>query len=426
MTGLHRPVVAIVGAGFGGLNAARRLQDQDLDVVLIDKNNYHLFQPLLYQVATAALSPTDIAYPVRAVFQKQKNFNFWLAQVNRVDIDSRCLDTSGGQVNFDYLILAPGGQTNFFGLDRVAEYGFELKDLDDAEAIRNHILWMFERAAHETDEELCDALRTFVIVGAGPTGVECAGALSELIRLVLRKDYPAMRVSDVHVIILEALGQLLPGFPDELGAAALKTLRKKHVEVRLNSEVADFDGNKVTLRNGEIIPAYSLIWAAGVRAAKLMETVQAPQGKQGRVVVEPTLQLAGHPEIFVIGDAAYLESDGKPLPMMAPVAIQQARVAAENIKRSLAGEDLIEFMYKDPGKLATIGRNAAVARVKTLKFHGFLAWIIWLAVHIFWLIGFRNRLLVLVNWAWDYLFYDRAVRLITPSPKKTPEPELTR
>lgn len=408
------PVVVIVGAGFGGLNAARELRDAPVQVVLVDRNNYHLFQPLLYQVATAGLDATEIAYPVRTIFRNQKNFRFQMTEVTGVDLEARQVLTTTGPVSYDYLILAVGGENNFFGIKSVEQYGFGMKDLNDSIGIRNHILKMFELSTQVEDPERCNALRTFVVVGGGPTGVEMAGSLSELIRLVLIKDYPQLNTDDVRVLLLEALDTILAGFPEDLQAAAVKTLQRKHVEVRFKAAVEDYDGKRVLLKGGEEIPAYTLIWAAGVRAAAFLDETGLPQARQGRVVVEPTLQVPGRPEVYVIGDAAYLEADGAALPMVAPVAIQQGKLAAHNIANGLSGAPLSNFKYKDPGSLATIGRSAAVARVKGFKFSGFIAWLVWLAVHLFWLIGFRNRLLVMINWASDYFFYERGVRIITP------------
>jgi NADH dehydrogenase len=410
-----RPVIVIVGAGFGGLNAAKTLHHAPVDVILVDRNNYHLFQPLLYQVATAGLSPSDIAYPVRAIFRRQANFDFRLAEVQSTDLAGRCLNTSTGPITYDYLVLAFGGETNYFGLESVAKNGFSLKDLRDADAIRNHILKMLELSTQVKDKNQRRALRTFVIVGGGPTGVESAGALSELLRLALSKDFQRMKLSDVRVLILEASERLLPGFPEDLAKSALETLRKKHVEVRFGAAVIDYDRAQVALRDGDTIQACTLVWAAGVKAVSLTEDMGVPLGKQSRIRVDATLQLADHPEAYVIGDAAYLEEAGHPLPMMAPVAIQQAKVVAINTIHSLERLPPIGFEYKDPGSLATIGRNAAVARVGRFKFYGLLAWLVWLAVHLVWLIGFRNRLLVLINWAWDYFLFERAVRLILPS-----------
>ena len=408
------PLVLIVGAGFGGLRAARALRKAPLRVALVDRRNYHLFQPLLYQVATAGLAPEEIAHPVRGILRSQRNFTFHLAEVTGVELDARRLHTQNGPLAYDYLILAMGSETNYFGLDSLAQHGFALKDLDEAAAIRNHVLRMFELAEHEPDPDARRALLTFVVVGGGPTGVESAGALSELIRLVLVKDHPRLDLNDVRILLLEATNLLLNGFPDRLQQHAAETLWQKHVEVRFGAAVADFDGLRVTLKSGELIPAHTLIWAAGVRAARLADALGVTQARQGRVVVQPTLQIPGHPTAFVIGDAAYLEADGQPLPMMAPVAMQQAELAAANILRHLQGKPLAGFVYQDPGSLATIGRNAAIARLGRFQFHGFLAWLMWLVVHLIQLIGFRNRLLVLINWAWDYFFYDRAVRLIVP------------
>jgi NADH dehydrogenase len=408
------PLVAIVGAGFGGLRAARALESALVRVLLVDRNNYHLFQPLLYQVATAGLAPGEIAHPVRAILRRQRNAEFRLAEANGVDLAGRRLLTNMGPIAYDYLILAPGSRANFLGLDGVARHAFALKGVDDAVAIRNHVLAMFEQAMQEQDPGARRARLSFVIVGGGPTGVESAGALAELMRLVLVKDYRGLNVKDVRVLLLEATDRLLAGLPESLGEAAAEILWRKHVEVRFGAAVQDFDGRRVTLEGGEVIPACTLIWAAGVRAAELADTLGAQQASQGRVVVSPSLQLPGHPEVYVIGDAAYLEDGGRPLPLVAPVAIQQAEVAAANVRRALAGQPPRDFVYKDPGVLATIGRNAAVAWIWGLRLRGFVAWVMWLVVHIAQLIGFRNRLVVLINWAWDYLFYERAVRLITP------------
>lgn len=407
------PQVIIVGAGFGGLQAARSLAKARVQVTLLDRNNYHLFQPLLYQVATAGLSPDDIAYPVRAILRRQKNLEFRLAEVRDVRLNEHCLVVGNGCLPYNYLILAVGGETNYFGLETVAHNAYGLKGIRDATAIRNHLLRQFELAAQEKDPERRAAELTIVAVGGGPTGVECSGAISELVRLVLAKDYPQLNLEHVQNILLEANDSLLPGMPTDLSQETVKILRRKHVEVRFSTVVTGFDGEQVTLKNGETIAAQTLIWAAGVRASKLLDGMGITQAGQRRARVTPALQLPDHPEVFVIGDAAYLENgDGNPLPMVAPVAIQQAKIAAENILRTIDGKPLVPFEYKDPGSLATVGRNAAVARLGKWKFKGSLAWLLWLVVHIVQLIGFRNRLVVLINWFWDYIFYDRAIRLI--------------
>jgi len=408
-----RPTVVIVGAGFGGLRAARALRRAPVNVVLIDRHNYHLFQPLLYQVATAGLEPEQIAKPVRAILRGQRNLDFRMTEVTGADLAARRLETASGPVPYDYLILALGGETNFFGLDSVARHGFGLKDIPDAVAIRNHVLTCFEQAMLEVDPERRRARLTFVVVGGGPTGVEMAGALSELIRLVLVKDYPRLNIKDVRVLLLEATDRVLGTMPERLREAAGATLWRKHVEVRFGATVEDFDGARVRLKSGEVIPAHTVIWAAGAKASGLTARLGLPTARQGRIVVEPTLQVPGHPEIFLVGDAAYLEAEGEPLPMVAPVAIQMAEAAARNVGHAVQGRPAEPFRYRDPGSLATIGRNAAVAHIFGLQLKGFTAWVMWLVVHIIQLIGFRNKLFVLLNWAWDYFFYERAVRLIT-------------
>jgi NADH dehydrogenase len=384
-----------------------------VQVVLVDRNNYHLFQPLLYQVATAGLEPEEIAKPARTILRGQKNFDFRMVDVNRVDFAAKRLETSAGPMSYDFLVLAPGGETNFFGLESMQRYGLGLKDIPDAIEIRNHVLTCFEQAMLEPDAERRRALLTFIVVGGGPTGVEMAGALSELIRLVLVKDYPRLNIKDVRILLLEATDRLLAALPERLREAAGKTLWRKYVEVRFGASVADYDGERIRLKSGEVIPAQTVIWAAGVRASPLNATLGLPAARQGRIAVEPTLQVPGHPDVFIIGDAAYREQDGEPLPMVAPVAIQMGQSVARNIARQLRGKPLEPFRYRDQGTLATIGRNAAVANVYGLKLSGFPAWVMWLVIHIIQLIGFRNKLFVLINWAWDYFFYERAARLIT-------------
>ncbi len=411
--GLTRPSVVIVGAGFGGLRAARALKRAPVDVVLLDRHNYHLFQPLLYQVATAGLEPEQIARPVRAILRGQRNLDFRLVNVTGTDLAGRRLLTDAGPVPYDFLILAPGGETNFFGLQSVARHSFGLKDVADAVAIRNHVLRAFELAMLEPDAERRRALLTLVVVGGGPTGVEMAGALSELIRLVLVKDYPRLNLKDVRILLLEATDRLLGSMPEKLREAAADRLWRKHVEVRFGAAVEEYDGHRVRLKGGEVVPAHTLIWAAGAKATELGAQAGLRTARQGRIAVEPTLQLAGHPEVYVIGDAAHVEAGGQPVPMMAPPAIQMAETAAANIGHALRGESLQPFGYRDAGSLATIGRNAAVAYIYGIQFTGFAAWVVWLVVHIIQLIGFRNKLFVLLNWMWDYFFYERASRLIT-------------
>ena len=408
-----RPRVVIIGAGFGGLRAARTLGGKLVDVVIVDRNNYHLFQPLLYQVATAGLEPDQIAHPVRAIVRKHHNVRFAMTRVTGVDLVKQCLNTRDGDVPYDYLIVAAGSATNYFGLETVRERAFQLKDVDHAIDIRNHILTQFEKAAAETDAARRIQLLTFCIVGGGPTGVEFAGALSELIRLVLVKDFPGLDLSQVRIVLLESGSELLQAFPKKLQDEALKVLNKKNVEVRFGSQVTGMNDTGVELQGGTVIPSKTLVWAAGVRGASIADSLGVALARGGRVPVEPTLQLRGHSNVFVIGDLAYLEQDGQPIPMLAAVAIQEGQRAARNVLRLIEGRTPEPFLYKDPGTLATIGRNKAVALLGRLQFTGFLAWLLWLGVHLIQLIGFRNRIMVLINWAWDYFFYDRGVRIIT-------------
>jgi len=410
-----KPHVVVVGAGFGGLQVVRGLKNAPLSVTLVDRNNYHLFQPLLYQVATAGVSANEIAYPLRSTLRNQENAGFCLADVEGIDLEGKKLQTSCGTIDYDYLVLAAGGRTNFYGLDSVAQNAFGLKNLQDAVRIRNHILHQFELANQQTDPDIRRMLLTFVIVGGGPTGVECSGAISELIHLVLRKDYPGLNDQTVRIILVEMMDKLLPAMPASLSEATRRILQdKKNVEVHLNKVVAEYDGDTVTFRDGEKIPAQTLIWAAGIKAASLYDSLDVKKGRAGTILVQPTLQIPGHAEVFAIGDAVYFEQDGSPLPMVAPVAMQQGRYAARNLLGLMRGEPLTNFRYKDPGTMATIGRNQAVAMLGRFHFSGFFAWLAWLVVHIMQLIGFRNRIIVLINWAWDYFFYERAVRIISP------------
>lgn len=408
------PHIVIIGAGFGGMETARRLAKAPVRITLLDRRNYHLFQPLLYQVAIAGLVPSQIAYPVRTIFRKQKNLTFRMGEVTAVDFDSRYVKLDGSVLAYDYLILAVGGRTNFFGFNSVEENGYQVKDVQCAIETRNHLLAMFEQASHEADDEKRRALLTFAVVGGGPTGVETAGALAELIRHVMAKDYPQMDLQEVRVLLLEAADHLMGTYPPELQKATFDLLSRKKVEIILGAKLADYDGTRLTLADGHQIAANTLIWTAGVRAEELADRLGAKQAASGRLVIEDTLQLPGHPEVFVLGDAALVvNGDGHPLPMLATVAQQEARATAHNILRMVRGQLPEKFRYKDPGLLATIGRDAAVARIWGLSFSGFIAWVIWVALHIYRLIGFRNRLVVLINWAWDYIFYDSQVRLIT-------------
>lgn len=411
----ERPVVVIVGAGFGGLRAARALAGSPVDVVLIDRNNYHTFHALLYQVAAAELEPEEISYPVRTILRRVSNARFLMGEVEEVDLDARIVRAGGHDVLYDYLILAAGSSTRFSGAEGARANAFELKTLDHAIALRNHILCCLEQAGGETDAEVRRRLLTFVIIGGGPTGVEFAGALAELMRGPIMKDYPSLNPSEMRVVLLQAVGSLLEDLPVKLGEYALRRLRRIGVEVRLNTLAARITGEGVILQGGGNLESGTVLWTAGVRGSSLAEAAGLPIADDGRVPVQPSLQAPGRPEVYVIGDLARVEREGRPLPFTAPPAIQEGAAAAGNILRQVRGLAPVPFRYRDRGALATVGRMAAVAYIGGRQFRGFGAWALWLGVHVFNLIGFRNRILVMVNWAWDFLLYERAVRLILPS-----------
>ena len=410
-----RPRVVIVGAGFGGLSAARALARSPVDTLVIDRNNYHTFHALLYQVAAAELEPEEISYPVRTILRGMPNASFLMGQVERINLDAKTLNVAGHAIQYDYLILATGSMTRFFGVEGAAENAFELKTLDNAIALRNHILCCLEQAESEPDAEVRRRLLTFAIVGGGPTGVEFAGALAELMRGPITRDYPALNPSDVRVVLLQAVDSVLPDLPSRLRNYVLQRLRRMGIEVFLSAVATGATPEGVHLKDGSFIPSRTVVWTAGVRGEDLAETLGLPVAGDGRVQVMPSLQLPGHPEAYAIGDLARVERDGHPLPFTAPPAIQEGTAAALNIKRQLENSNPLPFQYRDKGSLATIGRFAAVAHIGRREFRGFGAWVLWLGVHIFNLIGFRNRILVMVDWAWDFLLYERAVRLILPS-----------
>jgi NADH dehydrogenase len=407
-----RPRVVIAGAGFGGLTCARGLKNAPVDVLLVDRNNYHLFTPLLYQVASAVLDPGEIARPVRQLIRPLRNADFLLARITGADFEQRRLLTDHGPLAYDYLVLASGSQSDYFGNASLARHAFGLKDLDEGLAVRNRVLMRFEEARWTEDRERRRALLTFAVVGGGPTGVEMAGALAELTRLVLSKDYRDLDLGLVRVVLLEAAGFVLAPFAEPLREAARKSLEKKGVEVLLKAKVADVTPGSIRLEDGHEIPASTVIWTAGVRASEVGSVLGLSLGRQARVQVLPTLQVTGHPEVFVIGDLAGPVDGDVPLPMLIPVAMQEGKHVAATIKDVLRGYGATNFRYKDPGIMATIGRNSAVAQLGPVRLTGFLGWLMWLGVHLVNVISFRSRLVVLVNWAWDYLFYDRPIRLI--------------
>ncbi len=402
----------IAGAGFGGLTCARGLKHADVDVLLIDRRNYHLFTPLLYQVASALLDPGEIARPVRELIRPLANVDFRQADITGADLENRLLLTDRGSVPYDYLVLATGSQSEYFGNQSLARHAYGLKDLDESLALRNRVLSQFEASRWIADPEERRVMLTFAVIGGGPTGVELAGSLSELIRLVLRKDYPNLDLGEVRVVLLEAADSLLAPFTPRLRESARKSLEKKGVEVMFGAKVDDVTATSIRLAGGKDIAAGTIVWTAGVRASDLGGAIGATLGRQARIEVDPTLQVRGHPVVFVIGDLAGPVDGGMALPMLIPVAMQQGRHVARTIADLGHNGGARAFRYKDPGIMATIGRNSAVAQLGRVQLSGFLGWLMWLAVHFVNVISFRSRILVLVNWAWDYFFYDRPIRLI--------------
>lgn len=410
-----RPRVVIVGAGFGGLNAAQALGNSEVDIFLIDRNNYHGFWPLLYQVATAGLEPEAITYPIRAILRKYQNTDFQLAEVQGIDLQRKLVFTDGKPVSYDYLILAAGSANNYFGNDALAQQTFGMKDVDEAARLRNHVLRAFELATREEDPARRAALLTFVVIGGGPTGVELSGAFAELISHVMRKDYPMLDVAQARVVLVEAQPQILSTFPENLQRSALKRLKKMGVQPQLGMAVASVENDTVTFKDGSYLEASTVVWAAGVRASALSDALGVAQGRSARVKITAQLTLAEHPEVFVVGDMAYLEGyrEGVAYPMVAQVAIQMGKQAAKNILAQVRSKPQTEFRYFDFGSMATIGRSAAVFDAFNIRLTGFLAWLGWLFVHILYLIGFRNRIVVLANWVINYFTYERGVRVIT-------------
>lgn len=410
----------IVGAGFGGLTCARALKHAPVEVLLIDRNNYHLFTPLLYQVASALLEPAEIARPVRQLIRPLHNADFRHASVTGVDLHGRRLLTDHGPIDYDYLVLATGAQSDYFGNPVLADHTFGLKGLDEGLALRNHILSRVEESRWVTDAATRRALLTFAVVGGGPTGVEMAGAISELIRLVLRKDYRDLDTNEVRVVLIEAASYVLGAFVPSLREAARRSLLKKGIDVMLGAHVDSVTDEGVRLSGGELIATKTAIWTAGVRASALGQATGAQLVRQARLKVDDTLQLPGHPVVFVIGDLAGAQDGEAFLPMLIPVAMQAGKHVAASISQMVRNGGASRFRYKDPGIMATIGRNSGVAQLGRVHLSGFLGWVMWLAVHLVNIVSFRSRVIVLVNWAWDYLLYDRPVRLIV---RASPERE---
>jgi NADH dehydrogenase len=407
------PHIVIIGGGFGGLDAARAFRGAPVRVTVLDRHNYHLFQPLLYQVATASLSPADVASPIRWILRRQQNVEVLLAHALQIDVAARTVTLDRGEIEaYDYLILATGASHTYFGHSEWAERAPGLKTLDDALEMRRRVLLAFEAAERETDPAAQRRLLTFVIIGGGPTGVELGGALAEIARQSLRHDFRRIRPESARILLLEGSPDLLGTFPQPLRDAARASLTRLGVEVRTDAKVVDVNSDGVRA-GGELIPASTVLWAAGVAASPLAKSLGVPLDRVGRVLAEPTLAIPGHPDVFVVGDVCALQQDGEWLPGVAQVAMQGGAHAARNVLHAIRGEPLQPFRYRDYGIMATIGRGAAVGVVFGSKISGWFGWLFWIFLHIFWLIGFRNRIAVMTEWAWAYVTFQRRVRLIT-------------
>lgn len=412
MTDRQQPHVVIIGGGFGGLYCAKALKKAPVRVTLIDRRNFHLFQPLLYQVATASLSPSDIAHPIRAVLRHHRNTEVWMAEVTDIDVTQKRVVLEDGVVPYDYLVLGTGATHAYFGHDEWAEVAPGLKTIDDATELRRRFLHAFEEAEREADEHARRAQLTFIIIGAGATGVELAGAMAEIARKTIPRDFRAIDTASARILLLEGGPRVLATYPETLSAKAQRHLEKLGVEVRTNALVTSVEPGAVRIGE-ERIPAHNIFWAAGVAASPLGACLDAKLDRAGRVLVNDDCSVPGHPEVFVVGDLAHFVQDGQMLPGVCQVAMQMGTHAARCIRADIAKKPRKPFRYFDKGNMATIGRNAAVADIHGLRFGGFFAWMLWVFIHIAYLIGFRNRVLVMIQWAWAYVGQRRSSRLIT-------------
>jgi NADH dehydrogenase len=412
---VRRPTVVVLGAGFGGLWATRTFANRPVDVVLIDRHNYHTFFPLLYQVGAAELEPEEIAQPLRKIFWKQANVRFQLGEVQEIDYSAKTVQLKHHQIHYDYLLVALGSKPNYYGIPGAEEFAFSLKSLEDAVTLRNQILRSFECSACEQDPERRQRWLTFVIVGGGATGVEFAGALMELINGSLYQDFPELDFTKVQVLLVEASDHLLQGMPESLSDYARARLTRMGVQLRLKSPLVEITPEEVFLKDGSRIPSRTVIWTAGVTGNMVGEGGELTINRHNQVEVLPTLQVHGHPEVYVVGDSAQIQQDGPPLPMVSQAGIQTGAWAARNILRQLAGRGPLPFRYRDFGTWDVIGRNDAVIHLQRLSIRGFVAWVMWVVLNIYRLNGLRNRLLLMIDWAWAYLFGEHGVRLIAPS-----------
>jgi len=407
------PKVVIIGGGFGGLNTALALRNAPVAITIIDRTNHHLFQPLLYQVATAGLSPGNIASPIRHVVRKQRNTRVLLGEVTSINLAERTVHTAGMSLPYDYLIVATGARHSYFGNDHWEQFAPGLKTLDDALDLRRRILMAFETAETTEDEAERKKSLNFVVVGAGPTGVEMAGAIAELARFTLRQDFRHIDPKDAHVLLVEGGPRVLPAFAPDLSEKAQKQLEEIGVNVLTNAMVTNVDAHSVTLKDRTIATS-TVVWAAGNAGSPVGKMLDAETDRAGRVKVTPTLTLPKHPEVFVIGDLVAMNMpNGKPVPAVSPAAIQMGQLTAKNIERALVRRPPLEFSYFDKGSMATIGRHAAVADMHVVRFGGVMAWLAWLFIHLIFLIGFENRAVVLLQWAYAYLTYSKGARVIS-------------
>jgi len=411
---MARPRVVIIGAGFGGLACAKKLAGRPVDVLVVDRNNYHLFTPLLYQVASSLLNPGDIAQPVRAIFRGQRTIRVLRAEVTGVDFDRKVILTADGhEYRYDRLVIAAGSTTNYFGLQSVEQTALGLKDLPEALELRNHILNCLETATRASGDDEAAHWLTFVVAGGGPTGVEYAGALTELVHQVLPEEYPELAGRRVRIVLIEGLDEVLPAFPEELGREARRALERRGIEVVTGVRVMEVGaGGRIELSNGGELAAGTLVWAAGVKPSGLAGALEVPRSSSGRVEVDDYLRVKGHDGVYAIGDIASVVQAGREVPMLSAPAMQEGRYVAAAIPGDLEGRLPAPFRYRDRGAMATIGRNSAVAQFRGFHLKGFAGWLAWLVVHLYYLIGFRNRLSVLLGWAWNYVRFDRPVRII--------------